>query len=241
MAEQVINISGSVHGDKELDMALAQAPHLIKGQVIHQWKKERDMFIGKRGGKPGVFKKKLMRKKTFGGREGRNSGRWSPQFAGLVRGKVTAGPSNTMNGLYLGMGHFFKSQKPIHKAFDMMATGGTITSGTKAMIIPIYENLKAVMPVIKTGRSHIILKNYASLTGRSEGIVRISAGGKSLYYDKQMFREAQYERALMFVGIHRIVIKKQLNFEGDFMRRVPKMVTRTQKAVDRAIDKINKS
>ena len=237
MAESVIQVSGLVNGDKEVDMALAQSPHLIKGQIIHQWKKERDMFIGKRGGKPGVFKKKLLRKNTFGGRIGRNAGKWSKQFVGLVRGKVTAGPKGTMNGLELGMGHFFKSQKRIHKAFEMLGSGGTISSGSKEMLIPIYENLS---PKLKTGMTGIIMRDYGK--GRKKkSLVRIQGGGAALYYDRELFEQRDYEHALMFVGVHRVTIKKQFDFDRDWKRRMPKVTVRTQKAVDRAIDKINKA
>jgi len=238
MAERFIDIIGKISGDKETAALMKKAPKIYRGHIIAWLRKERDMFVGKKGKGGGTFRNKLMRKKIWGGRIGRWGGdTWSPQFSSLFRGKVSVGSSPVPDEIQLGMGHYYHVDKPVHRAVELLGRGGTVTS-SREMIIPIYKNLNrlGIKPI--TGKSGDALKHYEMLS-RGRKLFRIQFGNVARYFDEEMAKQGQYGRALMFIGVHKIRVKQYYNFEGDWIKREPKALKRADKAVDRATQKVN--
>jgi len=234
----IFAIEGRMTGAHELARLLGYAPEIYRGQLIAAMKKERDGFVGTRRGEGGIFRNKLLRKRLWGGREGRYGGdRWSSNVAGLFRGKVTAPPlrSRGVGDIVLGMGVFYRRQKRIHEALEFLAQGGTITSAGE-MIIPIYKNVQARDWKPKTGSSGGSLALYQRL----HETVRIQSGGISYYYDKEGIKAGDWEGSLLFIGVHRITIKKAFDFKGDWESRKSRVIERMKKAVDYATRKVQR-
>jgi hypothetical protein len=240
--ERALLITGKTTGVHQQSRLLQLAPEAYFGQVVYQLKKERDMFVGKRRGDRGVFRKKLERKKLWGGRKSlRGMTTWSTQFTGLIRGKVTAGKAKRLADIWLRMGLHYDVRKQVHKAMEMMGTGGAISS-SKQMIIPVHTNLARVGVNVKAGKTNLTMRSYhRGRSGRGKSsLVAIGKGAKVYYYDAELLAQGHYLTALMFIGIRRVRVKKQFDFDAEWKRREPKAFERLRKAVDRATEKIRK-
>ena len=66
----------------------------------------------------------------------------------------------------------------------------------------------------------------------------VRKGGKIFYFDSQ--ESAGSVGSLLFVGVKRVKVKKQFDFEGDWDRRIPKVLNRGQKNVDRATKEVDR-
>jgi len=232
-----IQLAGKETGTKELGRAMDTAPLLFRGMATAQLKRERNSFVGKRGA-DGIFTRKIMRKKLSGDRE---SGTWSRKVAKLFRGKVSVGNAARAEDIKLGMGLFHRSDKDIFKALELFQTGGTVTS-SGLMIIPAYYNLNRIGVKVKTGSapfggSHS--GNALNTMIKANNIVTIRRGGRVLFYNKTML-DAGKPYSVMFFGVKRVTVKKQFDFIADWSRRIPKVVNRLQKSMDRGVQKFNK-
>ena len=229
-------IEGKVTGQKKLSRLMSFAPEVYKRRLKHQLRIEHESFIGKRG-KPGLFRRKLLRKRLSGGRKSRRGGPgWSSQVIGLFTGRVFGSIYGTMDiGMVLGSDP--KRKRQIHKALELLGEGGSI-SNSKEMIVPVYDNLRSVGISPKTmtgGRSK--LDFYRRQRG---ALVRLTTGSFTKYYDAQLLKAGDNVHALMFLGLHKVRIKRQFNFAADWKRREPKAISRLQKAVDRGTKDINR-
>jgi len=244
MAERLIEIDGRVEGDKKIGFLLGYSPTRYRQAIIDGFIKERNMFIGLKRGKAGVFRRKLERKKLKGGRIGRKKlkgGRkgqtWARQITQLFTGKVSGGKQKTAD-ITLSMGLFYRHKKQVHEMLEFLGTGGTITSSGE-MIIPIYKNLIKLGYKPKTGMSGQVMRRYGR-RGTDHFLVRVPAGGFTLYYDAKLLAEGSPTQALMFLGVHKITVKKQFDIYGDWKKREAKAITRIQKRLDKTSNKLNK-
>ena len=235
-----LSLSGKVTGIAELGSKMDFAPRLFRGTAIAQLKRERNLFVGKRGGGEGVFTKKIMRKKISSDRS--PGGTWSKKVAKLFRGKVTVGSAERAEDIKLGMGLFFNSDKDIFRALEFLQTGGTVTT-SGLMLVPIYNNLRRAGVTMKTGGAKFGSGSHAGNVVRAmikaDNLVTIRRGGKVYFYNK-ILMAANSSYSLFFVGVKKITVKKQFDFVADWVRREPKAINRLQKAMDRGVVKFNK-
>lgn len=235
-AKTSLIIKGKITGDAHIAYLIGyDSPKVFRNALVGTLMNEKKKFIGVKG-KPGAFRRKLMKKKLAGGRKGRHgeSG-WSSGIIGNITGWVEQKP--TIAGTYLDMGVL--GERKIHKIIEFLGRGGSITKGSGELIIPHYRNLMSVGIKIKTLVSAgKYLMDYERITGRKT--FRMRMGGQSRYYDEQLAAEGKFQQALMFTGMHRITIKKQFDFVKDWKRREPKAIERMQKAVDKASKRIQR-
>jgi hypothetical protein len=241
MAEQsVFQIRGSVRGARQVAVMLNVAPEVYRRRIAGQLGRERDMFVGrpkKEGGRPGVFRRKLERRRLWGGRVSvRGHHTWSSQFtAGAFRGAVL--DAQDLNRMKLRMGVLYNTKRPIHEAAEFLGQGGTISGG---MIVPMYRNLQRVGVKVKVGMAGKVMSAYQARAGSGHRLVAIRRGGRINYHDAKLLSQGFVLSSLMFVGVRAVHVRRQYDFEGDWQRREPKAFGRLQKAVDKATERVMK-
>ena len=232
-------IKGKINGVAKVSRMVGEFPKdLAIGTRAAFWH-EKDLFIGKsfkKGGAPGTFRRKLERKTLYGGRTTvkQNSKTWTSQASGLFRGYVQ-GPRDKINGTQLRMGVLYRDKKKIHGVMEFLADGGKIGS-SKQMIIPIAKNLQAMGIKVFAGGGGFAMRQH----GEELNLVAIRHGNKVMYYNRELLDQGKYLSALMFIGLHGIRVKQQFNFERDAAKRVPNVMNRLNKAVDKTIRRMDK-
>ncbi len=234
-------ISGRVKGDKEVAAALAYAPEVYFAALREWLGKEREKIVGTKKSTKG-YKKVLA-----GKRRKRREGTWSTKMTGLFKGHIPR--VNDIGQLTLKMGVLGKSKHQLRKALEMMQTGGTISS-SKQMPVPIYKNLAAVGYKGPWSRGSVhgrmtskafAFFNRVQFADEGRRLVAIKSGRRTLYFDKKQKKSRGQgfpNKALLFMGLHGIRVKRQFIGRYDlytrFDRMVPASVKRGQTAVDKA-------
>jgi hypothetical protein len=213
------------------------APQIFREGLVKRMSTERNMFVGKKGAAgSGAFPRSLMRKSLWGGREGRQGKKWSPQTSSQFRGKVSAHGKNILD-IVTGMGIF--GEHEIHDVLRSLSETHVI-NGKKKLIIPLYENLRRAGVGMKTfvgGKS-----NSAGLVlGRmiNDGkIVRIPAGAVDYYYLKESKNGSGREP--IFIGVKSVKIEKQYDFIASWEKRENAVFGRIDKDLNKMVDKAKK-
>jgi len=233
-------IRGRVKGDKEVAKALAYAPEVYFGALRTWLKKERVKIVGTKKSTKG-YKRVLANK-----RRRNRDGTWSTQVTGLFKGHIPH--VNKIGDLSLKTGILGKSKHQLRRALEMMQAGGVITS-SKQMPVPVYKNLAKIgyhgpwsRGSVYKGMTSKAFAFYNRVKFADEGrqLVAIKNGGRTLYFDKnQRTKTGRFPRsALLFMGLHKIRIKRQFIGRYDlyarFDRMVPASIKRGQTAVDKA-------
>jgi hypothetical protein len=223
----LFNIEGKIVGDKKVAYLLGLAPNEMRKAILGWLLRERNAFVGgkkKDSVVDGVFRKKLMRKKTPSGAP------WQRRVARVFRGRVEGNSINSMK-LIMGAGTRGKQDSDFVKGLRILGSGGSISS-SNFMIVPNYRNL------VKKADTHNQFLNMLD----DDKLVFIRSGGQVIYASKQMIEEGfDVYQAAVFFGTKRIDVKQAFDFEGDWGRRVPKAVERGQKTIDRAVKRLDKS
>ena len=227
---EIFQIKGRVIGDRKLRVALATAPGKYRTGLFSWLMGERKKFVGDKGA-DGVFRKKLRRKISKRGKP------WELRIIRNFKGYISG--ENQIDSMRLTMG-LPDSKKKIFEGLRMLGTGGTITS-SKFMIVPIWENLRKIGI---TGAAHRHFKEMMSHRfGRGPGrgglkqLLYVREGGRMYFFDAD---QPGVGDGLLYIGVKRVVVKRQFNFEGDWDRRIPKVLIRGQKRVDRTTKQIEK-
>lgn len=234
-------ISGRVKGDKEVARALAYAPEIYFAALREWLGKEREKIVGSKKSTSG-YKKILA-----GKRRRKREGTWSTTMTGLFKGHIPR--VKRIGELSLKMGVLGRSKNQLRKALEMMQTGGTISS-PRQMPVPIYKNLANVGYKGPWSRGSVYDRmtskafaffNRVQFADEGRRLVAIKSGRRTLYFDKKQKKSRGQgfpQRALLFMGLHRIRIKRQFvgkyNLFTRFDRMVPASIKRGQTAVDRA-------
>ena len=257
MAE--FSIIGKVSGDKDVIRGLNRVLNYYLGGLRTWLKNERAGFLGgpdakgrhKRGFRDILSAKKLARgrESEYGsGKSLRTSRDWSWRMAGLFSGHIPF--VRKIDDMSLKMGVIAKKKHKLHRALELMQTGGTITSA-KQMPIPHYRNLAAIgyRGPWHEGSAKGKMKSAAfENIVNKRGLVAVKKGGKTFYFDKQGEKTKAgtrfLKRSLLFIGVHGITVKKvfkgRYDFYGRWNKRIPGMIRRGQVAVDRTTKIVNR-
>lgn len=211
MSEQFVKIEGKIEGADRVKEMINRAPEVYRKAVLGWLLKERNSFVGD-GKKDGVFRKKLLRKKTVRG------GTWETKVARIFKGWIGNGEKL---GMYLEMGFPTTKKRKIHEILETLTKSHSVTS-TSYMPTPVYKNLAGVKNTYK------FFKRKSSLGELT--VVRDAE--KILFFDKKGSKD------LLFVGVKKIYIKKQFDFQYDWSKRLPNAIERYQKAIDKATLKV---
>ena len=219
-------IIGKVKGTDQVSFAMGAAPKTYKATMIGWLLSERNMFVGgkTRTGamKDGVFRKKLMRKRTLKGTSG-----WKKNAARVFHGRLEN--THQIEGMLLRMGAGIHGERPFVKGLRILGEGGTISSRSKFMVLPVYKNLTQ-----KT-RTY---EQFRKLNERKE-LYPVKKRGKVLFFKRPQSGPFTH-RDLVFVGVRRIRVNKQFDFQKDWDKRIPSARKRGQKRVDTATKRVNK-
>jgi len=226
-------IKGRLKGDKEIVRALTFAPEDYFAGLRGWLKDERVKVVGTKKSTKGY--KKILSNKPLR----RRKGTWSKKVTGLFKGHIPF--AKKIDDLKLEMGIFGKHK--LHRALEMMQTGGTISS-SRRMVIPIYKNLKKIgyEGPWSHGSAKTRMRSKAfRFIRRFRGLATIDAGGKTLFFDKESRkrRGKGYKKSgLLFIGLHGIRIKRQFTGRYDLIQRFktmqPAIINRGQTAVDKS-------
>lgn len=221
MNESFINVDGITKGSENVVKMINRAP-LVYEKIVRTWLySERNSFVGgsrKSQIKDGVFRKKLLRKKNSRG-EG-----WSEKVVRLFKGEIKDIKSINMT---LHMGVLYNNKKEMHTILESLGEDHTITS-SKFMPVPIYKNLH----VSALYKSYMVFIN--KIKKKELSIVR--NGDSILYFNRtnDKYNPDRKKGELLFVGRRKIRVKKQFQFEADWMRRGPAVIERYYKAINKA-------
>lgn len=134
--------------------------------------------------------------------------------------------------MIMGAGTRGEEDSNFVKGLRVLGSGGYISS-SNFMIVPIYKNF--------TGSKAEPHNKFKGMVERDE-LVYIRTGGQVIYADKQKIDNgANIFEATMFVGVKRIKVPRQFDFEGDWNIRLPAVISRGQKMVDRTTQRIEKT
>jgi len=225
-------IKGRLKGDKEVARALTFAPEIYFAGLRAWLKDERVKVVGTKKSTKGY--KKILSNKPLR----RRKGTWSKKVTGLFKGHIPF--VKKIGDLKLQMGIFGRHH--LHRALEMMQTGGSVSTH-RQMPVPIYRNLERrgkLSPVhrgsAKTGMVSAIFRRMSL-----RGMVGIKSGGTVLYYDPESRKKrgSGFKRSgLLFIGMHRIRIKRQFTGRYDLIQRFktmqPAIINRGQTAVDKS-------
>jgi len=192
---------------------MAASPEKLRKIFLKWMYRERDNFVGRKGGKDGSFTRTLLNKRKSSG------GTWEKKVAKAFTGRIEN--DWNLNNMTLRMGlNLSGNAKGFRKGLEDMSENHT-QSTSKNMVIPIYENLR-------TGsvdkNAYMTFKRMA----RNEEFNIGKSGGKVFYFDKAR------PGSLLFVTAKRIPIKKQFDFVKAWERRLPGAMNRAQAAIDKA-------
>ena len=222
MVQNVFMVHGKMRGNYAVSKMLTEAPERFRRTLLKWLLQERDSFVGNKK-KDGVFRRKLMRRTSSRGWP------WEARVARVFRGEVEN--DRQINDMRLHMGAGLKGERPFVRGLRTIAYGGTITSPV-FMPIPIYGHLKSKAAAYRQFRQ----------MNEADQLVAIRTGGKVLWVDKEKIEQgADVHQAALFVGVKRIDIKPHFNFDQDWANRVPQVVNRGQKALDRATKRAERS
>lgn len=231
----------TVYGSKELHQMLLTAPKAILNGAEHWMWKERKLFVGNKGS-TGTFRRSLKRKKKK-----YSSGTWSGAIGQAFTGSVKN--RGNSRGMYLEMGVIDKWRKRIPYV-DILAKGGTVRPKSgKWMLIPNYKNLRDSGVRGRIGSSSGSKMNWTRWRKQNQGSLMapfvhngklyIFAKGTSGSPDSKYRRMGLFNKRPLFIGVKKATIKKQFDFVKAFDRRIPGMVKRFDKRINKVIDKLN--
>lgn len=213
MNDAIVNITGKVTNADVVKKMINRAPEVYRKSILSWMLKERDSFVGS-GKKDGVFRKKLLRKKTLAGSY------WQLKVVRTFKGWLVDSEKMSMA---LEMGFPTTKNRKIHAVLESLTKDHTISS-SKYMPVPVYKNLKDVKTVSKYFKRKTDLGEL--------NIVRDA--NTLLYFDKKGSKE------LLFIGTKSIRVKKQFDFRADFSKRMPNIIKRYGEMIDKATLKAEK-
>jgi len=218
----MIGIKGYVTGEKEVARTIGRAPNVFRKALLGGLLGEKESFVGgKRRGTmvDGAFRKKLFKKTNIKGQK------WPLKVARIFRGVIDN--SDRIDGKKLTMGAGIKGENAFVKNLRFLASGGTI-SNSKFMPVPVFDNLKQ--------NSRGKYETFEELSKKNE-LTAIRTGGKMLWFKTVDESQGLYGN-LAFVGVKRVTVKQQFDFEGDWNKRQGRAVVRLQKRIDGAVKRI---
>jgi len=223
MSTNTALIRGRVVNDKRIAAALAFMPERFRKTLLGWLLRERDSFVGSKT-KDGVFRKSLMRKRNMAG------GTWDKRVARAFRGIVEN--DSQVSGMRLRMGAGIRGERPFVKGLRILGEGGDITS-SKFMPIPVYKNIS---------NTHALYKRFREMNAAG-ALEALRIKGQVIWFDRNKLESihgtsGDLASATLFIGAKRIRVKKQFDFDGSWERRVPSALQRGQKAVDKAVSRI---
>lgn len=226
---QLFIINGRVEGAQKISKMIGFAPEKFRETVKKWLYRERDSFVGNndpKRRKDGAFRKKLQRKISNRGIP------WEQRVTRVFRGRLEGEKSLDTMKLIMGAGTRDWRDSDFVKGLRVLGSGGSISS-SNFMIVPIYKNFRGTR-----AEPHNKFKGMLS----RDALVYIRVGGQVLYVDKQMIEQgSDIYGATMFIGTHRIKVPKQFDFEGDWNARIPSVMSRGQKMIDKTTQRIEKT
>lgn len=208
-----INIEGKLVGQERLIRMINRAPGIYIRSIKTWLLRESAMFVGN-SKRDGAFRKKLMKKRTLKGNT------WSPKVVKLFKGKLSNEDKIEMK---MTMGLLYTNKRKIHEILEYLSEGGRVTNNSY-MPVPVYRNLDGISKPYGL---------YKRLKAKDELTV-IYKNDRAYYFDKKSHGK------LLFVGSKNVYIKSQFNFYAEWEKRVPAVLERSKKAIDRATIKVEK-
>ena len=239
-------------GEKQVEDLFKMAPKVFTNEVTHFLWKERLMFVGNKK-EMGTFRRGLLRKKRkfYDGTWGQGMAR---AFTGNLN-RPTGRLSNVLNsldGLELSMGVIDKWKRRI-PYLEFLSEGGTVRPKNKEwLMIPFYKNLRSVGLFGRIGSNIHDKKNWTRW--RRENQIRmgdfVPFHGKLLVFGDIPKEEqtgthfnrhlGRLHRKLLFVGVKRVNVKKQFDFEKSFERRKPAIINRAIRMTEKTVQQMDK-
>lgn len=213
MSESLIGIEGKLSGEEKVIEMINRSPEQYRRAIFAWLGRERKSFVGN-GKSDGAFRKKLLKKKSVKG------GTWDTKVVRLFKGRIDN--SKTI-GMKLHMGLLYQNQRKIHQILESLSESHTISS-SGYMIIPVAKNLYGSFKPMGLFRIKMDRKEL--------GVVR--SGSELLFFDRVNKKE------LLFVGTKTAKIRQQFHFERDWEKRLPAVLERYKKAIDKATEKVSK-
>lgn len=200
--------------NKEVKKMLKYAPSTFQKESRKWLYREGRSFIGDRK-KDGLIRKSLKKRKTVSGKE------WKENFINTIRFRIHKG-RGLNNKLEAGL--LYTNKKKVHEIIEKLAEGGFINS-EKYMIVPHYDIMKKYNKPIALFHKKARRNEFSFFFKRNR-----------IYYTDNKTGQ------LMFVGMKRIRIKKvrQLDIDKKWNSRLPKMLLRGYKMLDRTCKKVEK-
>jgi len=224
-------LEGNVFGADKVEQWLGEAPKAIHNGVAKWLFAERNKYVGNRKrNKTGVFTRAMLKRQH----STRRGGTWSPSAALMFKGFMKYEINPEAYNLTLKMGLLSKKKSGFVEGMRQMQDGYT-RSSSKFMPVPVYQNLQA----IGYDRSYYATFKYLM---DSDQLVMVRQKGYALYIHKPTIESGgdMYD-ATMFVGYRRISVKPQkFKFEEKWEKRMPAVMNRGRKTMDRTITRLMK-
>jgi hypothetical protein len=225
----------TVLNERRLQIALASAPKVFTREVAHWLWKERKTFIGNKT-YMGSFRQSLLRKKRKS-----YDGTWNKglamAFVGFPSGMNTLG---TME-MHLGLSDKWRKKIPY---IEELAKGYSVSPKSKKwLVIPFYKSMRGIQRSGRYGGTAMgVAKNtwskYLSQKFEDKAIKVVPYHGKVLFFGTD--KAGSMKNKLMFVGVKHVKIKKQFDFLAACRRRIPGIIRRAAKTVDKTVAKLEK-
>jgi len=226
-----LKLEGVVNNDKQVSAWLSIAPKAVTSAILKRLYKEKARFVGaKKGNKIGTYTRHVMRMNRRG-RPGKMPMNVARIFSGLV--KVPRGGKNVEN-VTLTLGMTKENHSPFVQGIIGLQSGYTRTTSSW-MPIPNYSNLE------KVGITGKYYMNFKTMADRGE-LIPLRIGGQMLFIYEPMIETGfdLYESTL-FTGVKRVSVDAMdWKFKEKFDKLYPKIVLRTQRAIDRVIRGLNR-
>lgn len=232
-------ISLQTNTPEEIEQMFKTAPKVFTNAVRSWLIRERNSFVGKNG----KFTKYLRAKQRH-----YRTGYWSEFVARAFGGHVEN--ENNLGSMRLRMGIRDERRKKM-PYLEALGNGATITpKNSDWLIIPNYKNLMSVSLFGRYGGSgkRSFIKLFKRMLDSGELQAPVLFHGRLLYFGNTPESSGSHEirhkhnldRKLLFVGVKSVDIPKQFDFEGAWKMRLPSAMKRGEKAIAKAVEKIEK-
>jgi hypothetical protein len=202
----------NVFTNPEYKFLFALAPEQYRKAVLGWLIRERGLFVGDKK-KDGSFTRKILAKKLSHG-----DGHWSKQVAKTFKGYILG--EKSAQGMTLRMGVNLSGTSKFAQSIAKMEDGYT-QSTNKNMLVPFD---------VTSPRKLALVKFKEMFAEKKLGIIR--SAGRIFYYDRA-------GGEIMFMSTKRITVPDQFDFIPAWESRLPSVVERGQKGIDKATEKIS--
>jgi hypothetical protein len=222
---------------EEIEQMFKTAPKVFTAAVRSWLIRERNSFVGKRG----AFVKELLSKQRK-----YRPGQWSQFVASAFGGRVEN--ENNLNNMHLRMGIRDERLEKL-PYLEALGKGAKINpKDAQWLIIPNYKNLMAVGLFGRYGGRGKRSFNKLFKKMYDSDLTIVQRRGRLFFFgdtpdaggSHEIRHKHELNRKLLFVGVKSVTIPQQFNFGASWQKRLPKVLQRGEKAIAKAVEKIEK-